>query len=185
MHPHAAGARRTLPQTDTPVITEQATQAVGSSRGGKTTKIHVVCDLGCRPLAIVLSGGQRGDSVRLTTVLDAVRLPRIGQGRPRRRPYQVVADRAYSSRKSRRALRARRITLHSPEKCNSQRRRQRAGADGGRPPTCAPSVYRKRNVIERCFRRLQNWRRVATRYEKKAENYLAMVTLASILLWLR
>ncbi len=46
------------------------------------------------------------------------------------------------------------------------------------------SIYRQRHRVERCFNRLQQFRRIATRYEKKAENYLAMLTLASILLWL-
>lgn len=46
------------------------------------------------------------------------------------------------------------------------------------------SIYRTRNVVERCFNRLKQFRRIATRYEKKAENYLAMLTLASIQLWL-
>lgn len=46
------------------------------------------------------------------------------------------------------------------------------------------SLYRERNRVERCFNRLKQFRRIATRYEKKAENYLAMLTLASIIMWL-
>ena len=46
------------------------------------------------------------------------------------------------------------------------------------------SIYRQRNQVERCFNRLKQCRRIATRYEKKAENYLAMVTIASIMMWL-
>jgi transposase len=45
-------------------------------------------------------------------------------------------------------------------------------------------LYRQRNLVERCLNRLKQFRRIATRYEKKAENYLAMLTIASILMWL-
>jgi transposase len=70
-------------------------------------------------------------------------------------------------------LRRRGIRLTIPRKSNERRRGK-----------FDKLVYRQRNVVERCFNRLKQFRRIATRYEKKAENYLAMLTLASIFLWL-
>ncbi|WP_189719325.1 transposase, partial [Streptomyces spectabilis] len=54
---------------------------------------------------------------------------------------------------------------------------------GGRPPTFDKAAYRQRNVVERCFDRLKQWRGIATRYDKTAESYQAAITLASLLMW--
>lgn len=94
-------------------------------------------------------------------------------GRPRLRPRRVVADQGYSSGKIRRDLRRRGIRLTIPRKTNEKHRGQ-----------FDQTIYRQRHQVERCFNRLKQFRRVATRYEKKAETYLAMLTLASIILWL-
>ena len=67
------------------------------SRGGLTTKTHLACEQGQKTLAVVITAGQRGDSPQFTTVLDAISVPRIGPGRPRRTPDRVLADKAYSS----------------------------------------------------------------------------------------
>ncbi|NMG07788.1 IS5 family transposase [Brasilonema sp. UFV-L1] len=98
---------------------------------------------------------------------------RPSSGRPRLRPHLVVGDKGYSSRKIRLYLRRRGIRLTIPRKSNEPRRGK-----------FDKSIYRQRNRVERCFNRLKQFRRVATRYEKNAQNYLAMLTLASILLWL-
>ncbi|MBD2309531.1 IS5 family transposase [Chroococcidiopsis sp. FACHB-1243] len=89
---------------------------------------------------------------------------------PKRR---VVGDKGYSSGTIRRYLRRRGIRFTIPRKSNE---RKRGKFD--------KSIYRQRNQVERCFNRLKQFRRIATRYEKKADNYHAMLTLASILLWL-
>ncbi len=94
-------------------------------------------------------------------------------GRPRLRPRRVVGDKGYSSGKIRLYLRRRGIRLTIPRKSNERRRGK-----------FDKSIYRQRNRVERLFNRLKQFRRIATRYEKRAENYLAMLTLASILLWL-
>ena len=70
-------------------------------------------------------------------------------------------------------LRRRGIRYTIPRKSNEHR--------GGK---FDKSLYRLRNRVERCINRLKQFRRIATRYEKKAENYLAMLTLASIMMWL-
>ncbi len=87
-HQHAAGARRQPSTADR----EQGVQypldeGLGRSRGGWTTKLHLACDGQGRPLAVVLTPGQRHDSTQLGPVLDAIRVPRPGRrGRPRKRP---------------------------------------------------------------------------------------------------
>jgi len=88
-------------------------------------------------------------------------------------PNRVAADKAYGSRAFRTFLRRRGIRGTLPRKSNERRR----GAFD-------KDVYRQRNQVERFFNRLKQNRRIATRYEKRAVNYLAMITLACILMWL-
>jgi transposase len=106
-------------------------------------------------------------------------------GRPRCRPDQVVADKAYSSRGFRAYLRRRGIAQTIPEKTDQQRHRHNRGRHGGRPPAFDRHLYRRRNVGERCFNRLKGFRGIATRYDKTATSYEAAVNLASFLLWAR
>lgn len=95
-HQHAAGARRDPElQREPPGETsadEPADHGLGRSRGGLSTKIHLACDQGRKPLSFVLTAGQAGDSPQFTTVLDRVRVARRGPGRPRVRPDRVLAD---------------------------------------------------------------------------------------------
>ncbi len=72
-----------------------------------------------------------------------------------------------------------------PEKADQQRQRHNRGSRGGRPPAYGPRVYRRRNVVERCFNRLKGFRGIATRYDKTATSYEVAVSFASILLWAR
>lgn len=76
---------------------EPADHAVGRSRGGLTTKVHLAADGRCRPLCFVLTPGQAGDAPAFEHVMAGLRVPRE-VGRPRTRPVRVLADRAYSSR---------------------------------------------------------------------------------------
>jgi hypothetical protein len=73
-------------------------EALGRSRGGLTTKIHLAADQRCRPVAFITSEGQRHDSIAFQTVLELVSIDRLGPGRPRSRPDWVLADKAYSSK---------------------------------------------------------------------------------------
>src|SRR5207249_12022585 len=77
---------------------EPADHGLGRSRGGLTTKVHLACEQGQKPLSIVITAGQRGDSPQFQAVLDGIRVPRLGPGRPRTRPDRVLADKAYSSK---------------------------------------------------------------------------------------
>jgi transposase len=95
---------------------------------------------------------------------------RDGCGRPRLRPKRVVGDKGYSNSKIRCYLRRQGIRYSIPRKDNEKHRGKFDKA-----------LYRQHNQVERCFNRLKQFRRIATRYEKKAENYLAMLPLASIL----
>jgi transposase len=96
-----------------------------------------------------------------------------GRGRPKRRPRQVVGDKGYSSRRVRRYLRRHAIRSVIPTKRTERRQ-----------PAFDRDLYRERNKVERRINRLKAFRRVATRYEKLAVNFLAMVTIAAILIWL-
>jgi len=138
-----------------------------------------------RPLSMVLSEGQASDSNWMEPALDAIRVPRRGRGRPRKRPGKVVNDKGYSYPRCRRALRRRGIRHLIPERRDQRQQRQKRGSSGGRPVVFVKADYAKRNVVERCILRLKQFRRVATRYEKRAEHFLAMVTLAAIILWVR
>jgi transposase len=98
---------------------------------------------------------------------------------------RVLADKAYSHPSTRAALRARQIGFTSPEKSDQIARRQAKGARGGRPPTFDQDVYADRNVVERCFNRLKQFRDLATRYAKRAAYYRAEILIAATVLWLR
>ena len=124
-------------------------------------------------MVILLTAGQRHETVAFEALMEQGAVKRPGRGQPRLRPKRVVADKGYSSGKIRRYLRRRGIRMTIPHKQNERRTgpfdRQK---------------YRERNRVERLINRLKQFRRVATRYEKRAVNYKAMLTLAAILLWL-
>jgi len=120
----------------------------------------------------------------LDAVFDAVRVPRRGVGRPRKRPEQTLGDKGYSYARCRASLRARGIAAVIPERRDERERRQQRGRAGGRPRRFDRAAYRGRNVVERTILHLKQWRRVATRYDKLGSAYLAWATLASLLLWL-
>ncbi|MFE0209007.1 IS5 family transposase [Streptomyces sp. NPDC058985] len=187
-HQHAAGAhKKGAQERDELGYAPHPTrgQALGRSRGGLTTKVHLATDGRGLPLAIVITPGNVNDSTVFDTVLNAVRVPRLSAGRPRRRPQTVIADRAYSSRAIRAGLRRRGIRAVIPERSDQIANRQRRGSAGGRPPAFDTEQYKARNVVERCFSRLKQFRAVATRFDKLAARYLAGLRLASLTLWLR
>ena len=96
----------------------------------------------------------------------------------------MLADKGYSSRAIREYLRRRGIAATIPERADQQANRQRRGPAGARPPTFDPVAYRRRNVVERCFQRLKQYRAIATRYDKTATSYQGMIDLATLLMWL-
>jgi hypothetical protein len=100
-HQHAAGARRRGDlQREPPggAATEPGDHSLGRSRGGLSTKVHLACEQGHKPLSLVVTAGQRGDAPQFQAVMAGVRVARQGRGRPRTRPDRVRADKAYSLR---------------------------------------------------------------------------------------
>ncbi|MFD9796996.1 IS5 family transposase [Streptomyces sp. NPDC059070] len=186
-HQHAAGAhhlsawipghRRRVPQ-------HWPDEAVGRSRGGLTTKIHLASDGGCRPLSILITPGQWGDAPQLIPVLERIRVPRPAGGHPRTRPDHLCGDKAYSSRRNRFYLRRRQIRHTIPERRDQRANRHRRGRNGGRPVGFDRRRYARRNEVERTINALKRFRAVATRYDKRAYVFHGTVTLAAIRLWL-
>jgi transposase len=164
---------------------EPGDHAIGRSRGGLTTKTHALVDGHGRPLALIVSPGQAGDSLALPLLLAEVRVARHGPGRPRTTPRAVRGDKAYSSRGHRQLLRRRGIVAVIPEPADQRAHRRRRGSRGGRPVSHDAEDYKQRNVVERFFNRMKNWRGLASRYDKQALVYRGGVVLAAILDWLR
>lgn len=162
-HQHAAGAKSR----------GTADEGLGRSRGGFSTKVHFRADGRGRPMTFVVTPGQRHDAVAFEQLLDQGKVRRATAGRPKQRPKRIVGDKAYSSAKNRRLLRQRGIRAVIPTPSCQRRLR-----------TFDREAYRRRNHVERLVNRLKQHRRVATRYEKRAHNYLAMLNIAAVLLWL-
>jgi transposase len=163
---------------------EPPDHAIGRSRGGLTSKLHLVCDGRGRALSIVITAGNVNDTGMLASVVGQIWVPRVGAGRPRSRPERVLADKGYPSRANRAWLASRSIKATIPDRTDQQQHRVARGSRGGRPPRFDADIYRKRNVVERCFNRLKNWRGIATRTDKLARNYHSGVCLAATLTWL-
>jgi transposase len=96
----------------------------------------------------VVTAGQGGDSPQFAAVLGAIRVPRLGPGRPRTRPDRVLADKAYSSKANRALLRCRGIRAIIPEKDDQAAYRRRRGRKGGRPPAFDAATYKLRHAVE-------------------------------------
>ena len=136
---------------------------MGRSRGGLTTKIHALVDADGLPVLLKLTAGQAHDGKSAADMLSG-----IGPGQT------LLADRAYDSDVLRQDLAARGAW------CNVKPMTRRINI-----PAFSPYLYRLRNLVERFFNKLKHFRAVATRFEKHDANYLALVKLASIRIWLR
>ena len=136
---------------------------MGRSRGGLTTKIHAVVDRNGLPVRLALTPGQDHDNALATDLLANLK-PRS----------LLLADRAYDADAIRKLVNEQDAFANIPPKRNRK------------DPICfSPFLYKARNRIERFFNKMKHFRRVATRYDKLAANYLAALKLASVSLWLR
>lgn len=131
---------------------------------------------------MLLTPGQAGDSPMFLPLMNRLKVARAA-GRPRSRPDAVLADKAYSSRAIRAHLRSRQITAVIPVPDDQKGHRLRRGTAGGRPPNFDAEAYRGRNVVERHYCYLKQWRGLATRYDKHALTYRAAVVLNAVITW--
>lgn len=136
---------------------------MGRSRGGLTTKIHAVVDANGLPIALKLTEGQAHDGRSASDMLDSLQAGQV-----------LLADRAYDSNALRETMTARGAWANIRPMDHRIER-----------PAFSPFLYRYRNLVERFFSKLKHFRAIATRYEKYAANFLALVKLAAIRIWLR
>ena len=136
---------------------------MGRSRGGLTTKLHALVDGKGLPLRFELTPGQANDAPMAAILLDDLQADCF-----------VLADKAYDADWIRELIESQDAAANIPDRSN----RKISHA-------FSPTLYRERNRVERFFNKIKNFRRIATRYEKLAANYLAMIKLAAIRIWLR
>ena len=136
---------------------------MGRSRGGLTTKIHALVDALGLPIALKLTEGQAHDGRSAEDMFETLQTGNI-----------LLADRAYDSNALRERLAERGAWANI-----------RAMPHRLDPPAFSAWLYKQRNAVERFFNKLKHFRAVATRYDKRDDNYLASVKLASVRIWLR
>lgn len=136
---------------------------MGRSRGGLTTKIHALVDAMGLPIALKLTEGQAHDGRSAEDMFDSLRRGNI-----------LLADRAYDSNALRERLAERGAWANI-----------RAMPHRLDPPAFSPWLYKQRNAVERFFNKLKHFRAIATRYDKRDDNYLASLKLASLRIWLK
>src|SRR5258705_13883496 len=138
-------------------------QAIGITKGGRNSKIHGLVDKLCRPWVLILTPGNTADCTvgpACVSLLDGI--------------AELLGDKAYDSNSFRKSLRKDGIRPVIPGRSN---RKKRIRHD--------KQAYKDRNVIERCYCRLKDFRRIATRYDKLARNYCpALCLVAAVAFWL-
>jgi transposase len=137
-------------------------QAIGRSRGGLTTKIHVIVDALGNPLALSLTGGQVHDITQAEALVALVE------------PQALLGDKGYDADSFVDGLTARIINVVIPPKANRTIKRE-----------CDFALYCERNLVERFFCIIKHFRAIATRYEKTARNFLAGLHLVCAITWLK
>ncbi len=136
---------------------------MGRSRGGLTTKIHALVDRQGRPIKLQLTAGQKSD---IETAPELI--ADLPEG------AMLLADKGYDANALRQAVADRKAWANIPPKANRK------------DPICfSKHLYKARNLIERFFNKLKHFRRIATRYDKLAENYAAALKLVAVRIWIR
>ena len=143
---------------------KEGSQALGRSAGGPTTKIHLVADAMGNPVVFDLTGGEVHDVKKAPDLLE--KLPKLGEF--------TLADNGYDSDPFRENISARNSTPVIPGR---SLRKEKILYDR--------DIYKARHLVENAFCQLKQFRAVATRYDKLSRNFMGMVTLASIMIWVR
>jgi len=125
-----------------------------------TTKIHLTVDKNGQPLRMILTGGQRHDAPQAPALLEGMKSP------------YVIADKGYDSRRILDLIREKGAVAVIPPRKNRKEQRE-----------YDRELYKRRNVIERAINRLKDYRRIATRYDRKAIYYLSFLHLAAAVTW--
>jgi transposase len=150
-HQHASGAR------------SGELRAIGTSRGGPTTKIHMATDAHGNPLCIEITGGQVHDSQVAPLLIEQVE----GES--------LIADKGYDSEEIRQCARNKKMVPIIPRRSNSKLPN----------PDFDSHLYKQRHMVENLFARLKHFRSIATRFEKLARNFKAVVVFACTFIWLK
>ncbi|BBQ92615.1 DDE transposase [Enterobacter cloacae] len=138
-------------------------EAIGKSRGGSSTKIHLAVDSGGLPVYFEISGGQINDIVHAQSLVSAAP-----------KSCSVTADKGYDSDNFRAFIKANGSIANIPRKENSK-------TGNGHMDWC---LYKYRHLVENAFLRIKRYRGIATRYDKLARNYASNVALAFVIMWL-
>ena len=146
-------------------------RCVGRTKGGINTKLHAVVDGKGRPMIFTLTEGQVSDHIGAKLVYSG--LPDFRDRKTTKRHKAVLlGDKGYDSDEFRNALNARKISACIPGRSNRKE-----------PVEYDKSLYKQRNLVERMFARLKDWRRIATRYDRNAEIFLSAITIAAIVIF--
>ncbi|MFM9700347.1 IS5 family transposase [Streptomyces europaeiscabiei] len=187
-HQHAAGASTRAPKIPgrrRGPARHRPDEALGRSRGGLTSKIHLAGEGGCRPLGSVITPGQWGDAPQMIPVLEEIRVPRQAGGRPRTRPGHVGETRRTQHAVIGVTCADARSNTRSPSRETSGPTAGAAAAKEVGPQASTRRSTGRRNEVERTINRLKNFRAVATRFDKRAYVFHGTVTVAAIRLGLR
>lgn len=135
-------------------------QALGRSRGGLSTKIHLVTDSTGKPIRFILTGGQAHDATQAIPLLTGIKAT------------HVIGDKGYDSGQILSFIQQQEAIAVIPPRSNRKTLRE-----------YDRELYKQRNLIERAFNKLKHWRRIATRYDRKSIHFLASLHLASAIIW--
>jgi transposase len=139
----------------------QGNEAMGHSRGGLSTKIHAASDALGNPVRFTLTPGQSSEYTQASLLIKGFQAD------------YVIADRGYDSDYFMAEIESNHATPVIPPKRNRRVQRYYDAV-----------IYKERNLVERVFLKLKHYRRIATRYERLAQNYMAMLSLVATLIWL-
>ena len=146
-------------------------RCVGRTKGGINTKLHAVVDGRGQPIMFALTEGQCSDHTGAKLLY-----PELPDFRNRKTTKHhkavLIGDKGYDSDEFRQALNAKKISACIPGRSSRKQ-----------PVAYDKSLYKQRNLVERMFGRLKDWRRIATRYDRNAEIYLSAITIAATVIF--